>query len=137
MFNDGAFNSSRTDSQQRHYNDWSESLPPGTKLVVLEIGVGTAIPKIRSKAELAAQEFEDSTLVRINLDSFDNVLEGSPEGDRKVCLKMGALAALTEIDKLIQGEEMQRQAAAAREARSERLAQPEPAPEGSTEELNR
>jgi hypothetical protein len=37
----GYFNPSRTDAQQQLYNGWSESLPPDTKLVVVEIGVGT------------------------------------------------------------------------------------------------
>ena len=68
MFMDGAFSSARADSQEEAYYAWAETLPADASVVVLEVGVGTVIPKIRAKAELAAQSYDRSTLIRINVD---------------------------------------------------------------------
>ena len=53
---DGAFNSSRADAQRDKYNAWYDALPADSRLVVVEVGVGTAIQKIRAKAELARHQ---------------------------------------------------------------------------------
>ena len=107
MFNDGDFKSSRVDAQKKVYYEWSEGLPPETKLAVIEIGVGTVIPKIRAKAELATHDFKNSTLIRINMGDFENVLNGTPgengeKTERRICINMGALAALQGIDQCMQ-----------------------------------
>ena len=67
------------------------------------MGCGTAISKIRGKAELAALQFEQSNLIRINLDDMENVMvwEETPHDGKIICVRMGALAALSEIDRLM------------------------------------
>jgi len=104
MFSDGAFNSARADQQRQVYYDWHESLPSDVRLVVLEVGVGTAVQKIRGMAEIAAQAFEQSTLIRINLADVQHVCDGTEELEedgRLIRVPMGALAALQEIDRLM------------------------------------
>ena len=52
--------------------------------------------------------------MRINLDDMENVCDGSPEGERKVCVRMGALAALTEIERLMAADRGKRRAGGGR-----------------------
>ena len=104
MFGDRHFNSAaRADRQRQVYYEWHESLPSDVNLVILEVGVGTTIPKIRAMAECVAQEFERSTLIRINLDDMENVCNGTDEmgAERMISIPMGALAALSKIDRLM------------------------------------
>jgi hypothetical protein len=79
MFMDGAFSSARANSQEEAYDAWVATLPADASVVVLEVGVGTVVPKIRAKAEVVAQSYDRSTLIRINLDDLDNVLENTDQ----------------------------------------------------------
>jgi hypothetical protein len=111
MFSDGAFNSARADEQREMYYEWYETLPPDARLVVIEIGVGTAVQKVRAMAETMVQAFEHSTLVRINLGDMEHVClgtDGLEEAGRVVSVRMGALAALQHIDKLMQNVRCER-----------------------------
>lgn len=57
------------------------------RLVIIEIGAGTAIPSVRHFGE-----FQDGFLIRINPNE-----EGLPEGRRGISLAMGGLQGVTRI----------------------------------------
>lgn len=88
MFNDGDWDSSRTDRQRERYHDWLRRID-GRRLVAIEIGAGLAIPTVR----LECQDRAD-LLVRINPREAD-VSAG-------ISLPLGALEALERIDSLLQ-----------------------------------
>lgn len=62
---DIAWNSSRTDEQMKRYQNWLES-NKNEKIVIIEIGAGTATPVIRSEGESLALENKNRKLIRIN-----------------------------------------------------------------------
>lgn len=62
----------------------------GDRLVVIEIGAGTAVPTVRRQAELASAA--SGALIRINL------RDSAVRHGRGVSLPMGAAAALTALD---------------------------------------
>lgn len=80
MFNDGDWLEQRTDRQTTRLRDW---LAKVEKLVVIELGAGTAIPTVRHFGERAG-----GTLIRINPTEAQI---GKPTA---VSLKLGALAGL-------------------------------------------
>jgi NAD-dependent SIR2 family protein deacetylase len=63
MFSDYDWVPDRTDGQAREHNEWLRSLR-GSRVVVVEIGAGTAIPTVRRHAELNAAA--TGALIRIN-----------------------------------------------------------------------
>jgi len=66
MFNDWTWISDRTDSQQQRFAQWLRGIAfAKAKLVVLEIGAGTAVPSVRMTCETLAHTY-GATLVRIN-----------------------------------------------------------------------
>lgn len=64
MFGDGEWNSARTDAQCQRLQQWLSSVPVG-KLVVIEIGAGTALPHVRHQSERWSHRFQ-TPLIRIN-----------------------------------------------------------------------
>jgi NAD-dependent SIR2 family protein deacetylase len=64
MNNDGQFDGSSVNVQQKRFNEWLLSSPPRA-LVVLECGAATSIPSVRHLGEQIARQFK-GTLVRIN-----------------------------------------------------------------------
>lgn len=83
MFNDGDWLEQRTDRQTARLRDW---LAKVEKLVVIELGAGTAIPTVRHFGERAG-----GTLIRINPTEAQI---GKPTA---VSLQLGALAGLTRL----------------------------------------
>jgi len=66
MFGDWHWISSRSDEQSRRFNDWLRKIrKEERKLVVIEIGAGSAVPTVRMQSERAAGHL-DGALVRIN-----------------------------------------------------------------------
>jgi len=63
MFGDFGWVSARTDAQAREHAGWLRSLR-GSRVVVVEIGAGTAVPTVRRHAELNAAA--TGALIRIN-----------------------------------------------------------------------
>lgn len=104
MFGDGDFTSDRIDEQEKRYMAWLDSLPPRCRLVVVEVGAGTAVPTIRFACQgllgrwSMARKEGHATLVRINLDQSD---VGSGGGERIAIGGMGALEALQKLDALV------------------------------------
>jgi len=89
MFNDGDWIESRAQAQYDHYQAWRRKIR-ASKLVVVELGAGTAIPTVRLECESTG-----GTLIRIN----PREPQTSPG---HVSLDMGALAALTALDEVLQ-----------------------------------
>ena len=88
MFGDGGWDSSRSDLQTQRLARWLRSLD-GQRLVILEIGAGSAIPTVRIQCEDQAER-PDAMLIRINPREPE-----VPEGH--VGIPMGALDALEAI----------------------------------------
>ncbi len=67
MFGDWGFNGDRTMEQEDRFAAWYGALKKaGKKLVIIEIGAGTAIPTIRDKGEHIAKTYRNAQLIRIN-----------------------------------------------------------------------
>ncbi|GLZ40373.1 Sir2 family NAD-dependent protein deacetylase [Actinokineospora sp. NBRC 105648] len=90
MFGDAHWVPDRSQADLDALSEWRRSLR-GRNLVVLEIGAGTAIPTVRRHAELASAA--TGNLIRIN------PREPEIRHGRGVALAMGAVEALTEIQK--------------------------------------
>jgi len=88
MFNDWGWLPDRTSAQERRFADWIGSLDDA-RLVVVEIGAGTAVPTVRMTSEQLARR-PGATLIRINL------REPQVPGDH-IGIAMGGLRALEEI----------------------------------------
>lgn len=62
MFGDGWWRSERSDTQEERLADWlTEAL--GSRLVIVELGAGTAVPTVRYFSERTARR---ATLIRVN-----------------------------------------------------------------------
>jgi len=66
MFGDYGWDYQRTDDQRKRLTTWLNHLASkGSKLAIIELGAGTAIPTVRSSAQRTAKEF-NTPLIRIN-----------------------------------------------------------------------
>jgi NAD-dependent SIR2 family protein deacetylase len=92
MFNDVGWNSAKADAQQARYQQWLAGIQ-GARLVVIELGAGTAVPSVRYHSERLVLRAE-ARLIRINLRE-----PAVPDGH--LGLACGARAGLTAIDNLL------------------------------------
>ncbi len=88
MFGDGQWNSSRSDEQQERMVEWLSGVEP-SRLAIVEMGAGTAIPSVRRLSE--GLQKRGATLIRIN----PREAEGPPG---TISIPMGALQGLRAID---------------------------------------
>ena len=66
MFGDHAWQAHRSDAQQTNFSEWIRGLDrPSSRLVILEIGAGGAVPTVRYTSERTAA-VTGGTLIRIN-----------------------------------------------------------------------
>jgi len=91
MFGDWSWSPRRTAIQSQREDEWLESIGDHQRVVVVELGAGTAIPSVRSFSQRTIYEFGGS-LVRINPREFD------VPGKSDVGIPMGSLEALMGID---------------------------------------
>jgi NAD-dependent SIR2 family protein deacetylase len=99
MFGDGGFVEGRIEEQRGRLSGWLEGVGKSSKIVILEIGAGLAVPTIRWFSEQHLAELPNSTLVRVNLDD-PKVPFGS--GGRAISIGgEGALKALQAIDEVL------------------------------------
>jgi len=84
MFGDWKWNAKRYQAQKARLDEWLAAV---RRLVIIEIGAGTAIPSVRHFGE-----FQDGFLIRINPTDAD-----LPDGRRGISLAMGGYEALTLI----------------------------------------
>lgn len=89
MFGDGSWVPGRHAARMAAHRAWLRSLD-ASRLVVLELGAGTAVPTVRRHAELAAAA--SGALIRIN------VREPEVRHGRGISLAAGARATLEAID---------------------------------------
>ena len=95
MFGDFSWLSDRTRQQERHYDEFLTD-HRGEKLVVIEMGAGTAIPTIRYMGERMAVTGR-ATLIRINPREAQ-----VPAG--QISIATGALAGLEGIESRLKAE---------------------------------
>ena len=93
MFGDAECNYSVMSEQDQAYKEWLAALPDGVRLVVLEIGAGTAIPTIRDMAAFVAEQ-RKAILVRINPEEPVVRSDVYPS----IAVALGARDALSRID---------------------------------------
>jgi NAD-dependent SIR2 family protein deacetylase len=73
MFDDHSWNRSHYQSQSKRFTDWLAQIKASnSKLVVIEIGAGQAIPTVRIIGESMAKDLE-SVFIRINQDEQDSI----------------------------------------------------------------
>ncbi len=89
MFSDWNWLPHRMSDQERRFASWSENVG-GTRLVIIEIGAGSAVPTVRMTSERVAHRL-GATLVRINPRETQ-----VPRGH--IGIPLGALEALQAID---------------------------------------
>ena len=95
MFGDWGYVDIRSRVQEDHYAKWCKSVA-GSKVVIVEIGAGHAVPTVRLQSEAQARRL-NATLIRINLDDPD-----VPNGlNESFSLPLGALEALEGIEKML------------------------------------
>ena len=90
MFGDWAFIGDRTDEQNKKFHNWRYK-NKDKKIVVIEIGAGSAVPTIRSFGDRLSSFEKDVTLIRINPredevynDSDIGIALGGLEGIQKI-----------------------------------------------------
>ncbi len=67
MFGDRKWNEKRTNQQEQHYYSWISSVrSSGKKMVIIEIGAGTAIPTIQNERNRLTRINDNIKLIRIN-----------------------------------------------------------------------
>lgn len=67
MFGDWGWNGNRTRDQENRFDTWLDSVAlKAQKLVIIEIGAGTAVPTVRIEGENIARSYDNATLIRIN-----------------------------------------------------------------------
>jgi NAD-dependent SIR2 family protein deacetylase len=100
MFNDWSWVSKRSDAQARREATWLDTLAENrARVVVLELGAGTAIPSVRRFSHRIIHEF-GGRLVRIN--PSDTTVPGSMD----VGLAVGALQALRGMEMAMRKQRM-------------------------------
>ena len=70
MFGDWSFIGNRTDKQARGFHNWTME-NKGKKILIIEIGAGSAVPTIRSFGDRFSRSEESTTLIRINPREYD------------------------------------------------------------------
>jgi len=95
MFGDDTHEIGRYVQQKRNYERFLSKLTPNSKLVVIEVGAGTAVPTVRRESERRVISWE-GTLIRINMRDTD-----APEG--AIVLPIGGKDALTRIENEVLG----------------------------------
>ena len=91
MFEDRDWCENRSDAQQQAQQRWLAKMRRDTKLVLVEIGAGTAIPSVRDFSQCMSEQY-GARLIRIN------PREPEVANAEDVSIASGALVALEGID---------------------------------------
>lgn len=92
MFGDWYWNSRRIDAQQVRFDHWFDQILKNShKVVIIEIGAGTAIATIRSFGNAMSKNYLKATLIRIN------PRESEVENENSIGLELGGLEGLKAI----------------------------------------
>ena len=96
MFGDWAWLEERNLIQQNHEARWFETIKKNAaKVVVVELGAGTAIPSVRHFSQRISRQYH-APIIRINPGESD------VRGDRDVGIALGALDGLRGVGKLLE-----------------------------------
>lgn len=93
MFGDWNWNSQRTDAQEERLGEWLQEIR-GSRLVIIELGAGTAVATVRYKSEQVAS-YSDGALIRINPRDYHvpknqiSIRAGALEGLRMIAEEIG------------------------------------------------
>jgi NAD-dependent SIR2 family protein deacetylase len=99
MFGDYGWNPTRTRKQEQRFENWLKSIAT-KKLVVIEMGAGTAIPTVRNNSEHHAR-LHNATLIRINpREAYVNNTHGI---QTSISISTGAKKGLLSIQKALEG----------------------------------
>ena len=90
MFYDYEFNPKRTWAQRKRYEAWLNE-NENSKIAIIEIGAGLAVPTIRKHGEALVKRFKNATIIRIN------PKDSSLNSQLGISLKLGGLEALNQI----------------------------------------
>ena len=90
MFYDHEFNHKRAWAQRKRYEAWLNENET-SKIAIIEIGAGLAVPTIRKHGEALVKRFKNATLIRIN------PKDSSLNSQLGISLKLGGLEALNQI----------------------------------------
>lgn len=95
MFNDWSWVDARNKIQQNQEVRWLEALKKNApKVVIVELGAGTAIPSVRQFSQRISRQHR-APVIRINPD------ESQVQGEGDVGIALGALEGLQRIDSLV------------------------------------
>ena len=106
MFGDWGFICNRLDEQTSNYEKFKSNLAKtGSKLLIIELGAGTAVPTVRRESEVAFVNPKWSAdFIRINPlaehSKIDSTYKNRAKG-QSVQIPLDALTALTLIDEAI------------------------------------
>lgn len=99
MFGDWGHLDTLSEKQNGNYNRWiNEVSKAGAKVVIIEIGAGTAVPTVRMTSEKMARKLQ-SSLIRINPDVPEIPSDILDTGGPHFSFTEDAVAVLTAIDK--------------------------------------
>lgn len=99
MFGDWGVNVRVIQEQEERFEAWLIGLPISSKLAIVEVGAGKAVPTIRLTAERMLERYPESRLIRINWDDSDVPPHLRV---RSVSIgQLGALESLSEIDRVM------------------------------------
>ena len=90
MFGDRYFMGSRVGKQSRLFREWKQK-NADKKIVIIEIGAGSAIPTIRNFGDYYSQENENVTLIRIN------PREAEVKNTKDISLPFGGLEGIEKL----------------------------------------
>ncbi|WP_348652992.1 Sir2 family NAD-dependent protein deacetylase [uncultured Sulfurimonas sp.] len=90
MFGDWSFIGKRTDNQAREFHNWTMK-NKGKKIVIIEIGAGSAVPTIRSFGDRFSRMEEGATLIRINPREYDVT------GEKNISIEAGGLEGIKQV----------------------------------------
>jgi NAD-dependent SIR2 family protein deacetylase len=112
MFNDWNFVEKRHQKHRNYYNSFVKSLKKAeTKLFILELGAGTAVPTVRIQSEHMFSEYISSaSFVRINPSAEDVSIPNQCPNDSKgkaLEIQLDALTALILIDERVKYKQIQ------------------------------
>lgn len=93
MFGDWSWLPQRTHQQEQHFRQFLDE-HADSRIVVIEMGAGTAVPTIRAMSERIGWNYTNATVIRLNL--------REPEiKPPHIGISCGALEGLQEIDRLM------------------------------------
>ena len=96
MFEDRNWLEARSDTQQQAQQRWLAQLHSESKVVLVEIGAGTAIPSVRNFSQYMSEQY-GARIIRIN------PREPEVANSWDIAIASGALDALVGIDAALKG----------------------------------